>query len=532
MKSKKTKQIKNQMLWRKGGLSIAITALVIAIIVGFNILIGAIADRFVLEYDMTADKKHSISNEDNIEFIKKVNEEITITVCSNKEDYVNYIYATATNENYGYQMPQEAFANNTTVEYINQTQTLLEKYVQYNNKLKLEYVSPDSSAFAEIQTKYKNLVVEPGGIIVGRVTENGNARYRTIGFDDVYALKANEEYAAYGYTVYESVEGNNLETALTNAIAYVANDTTKQAAMLIGHSDKDYTERYRKNLENNNFEVTVIEDKHISKIDSKYDVIVIPGPSRDFAKEEISAISKFLDNDEELGKGMVVFADAKVSYLTNFYDFLKEWGADIKDGIAYEMNDENCVSLDPTTFRTNNFGVAEGFDGFECISGNNVPLGLAFEKQDYMQAAVIMGTYYKSVVAAPKNMGDDWAGADEDKATEHASVIESVKSNYNSKDEEIESRVAVFSSIDFLDSAYSTAEGVYNDNVALAMTERVAGISEFGYSYIPKEITSTSFLEQVTESGAKTIRIIFMIVVPLVIIAVAVFVYFKRRNAE
>jgi len=529
----KSKRIKNQLLWKKGSYSIAITALVIVFIVAFNILISAIADRYVLEYDMTIEKKNSIS-EDNINFIKKIDDKILITVCASEEQYINAIYSVATGEEGlgGYGMSQDVFVKNSTIEYLSQTQTLLEKYVAYNDNIKLQYVDPDSSAFAEVQAKYKNLAVEPGGIIVARDTDDENNRYRVIGFDDVYALKANEDYAAYGYTVYEDIAGNNLETALTTAIAYTASHEVKKAALIAGHCSENNAGRYIENLRNNNFEIDIITDEYITKIDSKYDAIIIPGATKDFAEEEIVAISEFLDNDEELGKGMIVFVDATAKYLTNFYDFLSEWGAEIKNGVAYETNTQNCVSQDPVTFYANTYGVIDVFNAAKSLTSNNAPMTLAFEKQDYLQAATIIGAYEATVVTAPKDFDDDWKGANAEKAYEHAAVIEAVKSKYNSKDEEVESRVAVLGSIDFLDSVYSTSEGISNDMIAVTMTERIAGISEFGHSYIPKQITEVSFLEQVTESSAKTVKIIFMIALPIVITALGIFVYIKRRNAE
>jgi len=532
-KNKKNKRIKNQLFWKKGSYSIAITALVIVMIVAFNVLISAIADRFVLEYDMTTEKKNSISS-DNIDFIKSVDEEILITVCAPEDGYINSIYSIAAldQESGGYGLSDEVFMKNSTIEYLSQTQTLLEKYTAYNDKITVQYVDPNSSAFAEVEEKYENLTFEPGGIIVAKNTDDKNNRFRVIGLDDVYSLKANEEYAAYGYTYYEDIVGNNLETSLTTAIAYASSHEVKQAALLLGHTKKDNTQNYITNLENNNFEVTVIYDEFITEIDRKFDTIIIPGATEDFEEKEINAISEFLDNDEELGKGMIVFVDATAKYLTNFYDFLREWGADIKDGIAYELNSDNVVSLDPTTFYTDTYGVIDAFNGRRCLSSNNAPMELAFDKQDYLQAAVIMGSYYESVNVAPKDVDDDWKGASEEKAYSHASIIEAVKSKYNSKDEEVESRVAVLGSADFLYSVYSTSTGVSNDMVALTMTERVSGISEFGHSYIPKQISEVSFLEQVTASSAKAVKWIYMVILPLAVVAVGIFVHIKRRNAE
>ena len=70
-KSKKPKLMKNQAFLKKGSFSLAITAAVVAGAIILNILVGALADRFVLEFDMSVNKDNSISAE-NIEYIKGI----------------------------------------------------------------------------------------------------------------------------------------------------------------------------------------------------------------------------------------------------------------------------------------------------------------------------------------------------------------------------------------------------------------------------------------------------------------------------
>ena len=63
LKLNKPKKIKNQAFLKRGSFSLAITAAVIVAAIVVNILVGALNDRFVLEYDMTAEKNNSISIE-------------------------------------------------------------------------------------------------------------------------------------------------------------------------------------------------------------------------------------------------------------------------------------------------------------------------------------------------------------------------------------------------------------------------------------------------------------------------------------
>ena len=65
-KGKKAKRIKNQALLKRGGYAVAITAAVMVGIIVLNVLLGVLAKRVPLEFDMTLDKKNSMSQE-NVE---------------------------------------------------------------------------------------------------------------------------------------------------------------------------------------------------------------------------------------------------------------------------------------------------------------------------------------------------------------------------------------------------------------------------------------------------------------------------------
>ena len=64
-KPKKEKLLKNQALLKKGSYSLALTAAVLIGAIVLNILVGALSDRFVLEFDMSFNKDNSM-NEENI----------------------------------------------------------------------------------------------------------------------------------------------------------------------------------------------------------------------------------------------------------------------------------------------------------------------------------------------------------------------------------------------------------------------------------------------------------------------------------
>ena len=518
-KEKKAKKLKNQVLLRKGSFSVAITAAVLAGIILFNVLVGALSNRFVLEFDMSAEKENSMS-EENIDYIKGLKTEIEITVCATPDDYVG-----------GYMdyYAQKLYSvSDDATDYYKQTVTLLDKYSAYNNKITLRYVDTQDSEFTEISSKYSNESLTYGDIIVS-CTENEH--YKIVGFEDIYKLNEDTTYASYGYTT-NTVAGNNIETAVTSAIAYVTSDKIKNVALLTGHSKQDYTSDYQALLKDNNYEITVISDSMIGSISKEYDAVIIPAPTTDFLGSELEALSEFLDNDGKLGKGLIFFADASAPYLTNFYDFLGEWGIAVGEGILFETNSQNYMPEDPMTMGTyptsSDNDITKGMN--LCITGYNVPITAAFEAEGRITVTSLMSTP-ESVVAAPVGTAANWTGADEYPKQSYSSVVQSKTVNYDSDNNELKSYVFAFSSVEFIYSSYNEQSSVSNKNITLAAAERAVGAEDTGISFVSKTITNESFADSVTESSLRVVRAIFMIIFPIACVVIGIYIFIRRKNA-
>lgn len=521
IKVSKPKLLKNELFFKKGGYSIAITAIVVAAIIVFNVLVSALSDRFVLEFDMTPDKTNSIS-EENIEYIKSVDEDVSVIICSSEDSYSTYVGSVA-QQSYG--VTYDATAN----EYFLQTVKLINRYNDYNSKIKVKFMDTQSSEFTAVASEYANSNLQYGDVIVS-TEKNGNKRYKVLNFDDIYKIEQDESYADYGMTM-GSITGNNIETALTSAVAYVLSDIDTTVALLTGHSSTDLTEDYKTMLETNNYKVETVTSEVITKIDDDVDVIVVPAPTKDFVAEEITIISEFLDNNGKKGKGMIVFADANAPYLTNFYSYLSEWGFEIEEGIVYETDESNHITDDPTTLGSYNTGGDKDLSDMQmCITGYNVPLTLGFDKEGGMTATSIIATP-ESTVVAPKDATANWSGAEDAEQNAYSTVAETVSKEYDDDNNLLQSRVAVFSSAYFLGSDFNETASVSNKELTLALTERAAGTTGSGISFVAKEITNESFYESATEEASNIVRTVFMYILPIVVIALGIVIFVKRRNA-
>ncbi len=519
-KVKKSGRIKNQALLKRGGYAVAITAAVMVGIIVLNVLLGVLAKRIPLEFDMTLDKKNSMSQE-NIEYIKALDKEVNVTICANEADYLMYM------SNYAPQMYGIVDGDSN---YYDQTLTLINRYDNYNKNIKIRYVDTQDTEFTEITAKYPQEQIGYGDIIV--TCNDGTAeRYKVVNFEDIYVLEEDETYAAYGMSGYYAITGNNIETALTSAIAYVTNNVDKKVAFITGHSTNDYTADYRELLKNNNYEIDVISEAVISNLSDEYNAVFIVAPTTDFLDTELDILSAFLDNDGKYGKGLMYFADAASPYLPNLSAFLAEWGIEVNEGIAFETNSSLHQADRPTEFLSGAFADDEILNGMQyCVTGYNVPISTAFESHNAITTTVLFGTS-DTVVNAPVGTPNNWTGADKYTKESFATVLQAKRFNYDNDNNPIQNYVFAFSSIEFIHGEYSESSGLSNRNIAFKAAERAVGAEETGIMFDAKTIETESYGAEVTEASRNAMLVIFMILLPVAMIALGIIVYIRRKNS-
>ena len=524
LKSARPKKLKNELLYRKGGFSVAITACILVAIILFNWLVGTLADRFDLELDMTSSKQNTIS-EENAEYIKNIETEVSLIFCADEKDYADGMMSQYASYYY-------SVSDSNDSSYYSQTINLVKKYADLNKKIKLEFIDTQTTEFAQITSDYATDNIAYGDIVVSAEVKGKDGktskRHKIISYEDIYTLSDETGYAQYygGYTI----GGNNIETRLTSAIAYVCSSDSKKVAMLTGHATHGYSENYRTLLEENNYEVTIIDDVLINEISSEFDIAVLVAPNKDFIGSELDAISKFLDNNDKLGKGLIYFADATVPALENLNSFLAEWGIEVGNGILLETNEQFHMEGDPFTMAIfpSEDEINSGLT--YCITGYNAPL-LASEPASEDISVTELQTTSTTVVEAPKGANAGWKDYSESDLAQYASVIQSEKLDYDNDNNEITSYVMAFSSVEFVYSEWAEYENLSNKNISLAVADRAAKVDDTGISFTSKTITNESFADTVTASNVALIRIFFMILLPIVTILVGVVIFIRRKNA-
>lgn len=528
------KKIRNKAALKHGALATLFTALFIVAAIVINILATALAERFPLDIDLSAEKINTISDE-NREYLNKLTREVSIIVCAPEEAFINGMMNYVAQAYYNTVDPTVT-STNSQGKYFPQTLKLLSDYPKYNDKIKLSFADPQEPSFADISSRFLNVEIKYGDILVESnfVRDGQNVhRYKVLSFEDLFERQdPTGGYAAIGYGSYQ-ISGSKVETAVTSAIYTVTSDKTTKVGLITAHTAQDNTETLRSTMESNNYEFTKINDLISNEIPSELDLIILAAPNSDFSVQELDRIEKFLSNNGERGKAMMFFASPASPPLPNLYDFLEEWGIIITEGTVYETNPNNYLGV-PTTIglsnsKTDYTKAANNLTGVFYVSSGTVPMSIGFEFQGNRTTTQLMATS-NSVVVQPKGAGEDWKPDDNVQTTQYDAAILS-KDTINKPDfSQVSSYLVAFASTDLINSNWTQYSTVANLEIVLATANSITGRADSEIAFVTKSITTESFADRITKTNVIVVTVIFLLVVPITIIVLAVVVWIRRKN--
>ncbi len=528
--SKKFK-IFNKAKMKYGTYAVTVTAIVIAAAVVLNVLFAVLAKRVNLDIDLSLAGENTLTD-DNIEFLESLGMEVTLTVCADKEDYVGgYLdYYTA---------KQQFSATDSTGEYYSQTIRFLDLYEVYSkNKVKVEYVDPQTPEFSEIMAEHSSANLNYGDIIVSAThTVDGEeiVRSNVVGFDEIYYLEDVSGYASQGYDYYY-VSGNSFETAVSGAIKKSVATETYKAAVVSTHCKTSSSEYFASVLGLNNFDLYEINGALIESVPEDVSLLIISAPTEDFAVSELEVIDAWLYNKGERGRSVLFFASDYSPALPNLYSYLEEWGISVGEGVLFDTNSQSHMANDPMTmlFRP----TTDTNDTIKAIVGSKqkylmiasaVPLSPCFETSGYRETYVPYVTYSEQVVAAPDGTSVSWEPTSDYSKSQRSGVIVGCDSQWIDSVEK-KSYVIAFASDTVVSTSLASYTSLGNMDAAINAANLVVGETGDEFSFYMKTIDNESYADQVTQSGADAIRIIFQIILPLVLIAGGVVVFVRRQR--
>ncbi len=522
MNNNPSQKSRRRIRLRHGSYALAITCIVIAAAIVINVLATALAARFPLDIDLTADQTYSLSDK-NEEYLREVSRPVTLTLCADEDDYSSGQYLS-----YYYN------AVDTTGEYYAQTLSLLKDYPKYNSNIQFQCADPQLPSFSDIQQRFPNQDINYGDLLVESTFElNGQtiSRQKVISFEDMYELYDATGYAAMGYSSY-TISGSNLETALTSAIYSVTSDKTTKVGFLASHSNAEDVANLQTDLEQNNYEVTTIDNLLSQEIPEDMDMLLITAPTSDFSGDELSKIDDFLDNDGKRGKALLFFAGSASPELPNLYDFLDEWGIHVSSGVLYETSDANYVG-DPTTIGLSNAG-SDYTSGVNTASNvlyvatGCVPMEIGFESQGNRTTTALMSSS-DTVVVRPAGAGEEWSPSGSGGTTYSVGIM-SKDTIYGESMAELHSYVVAYASTDLISSAWDNYSFVNNNELVLSSINAAAGREEDSITITAKVISQSAFDIPVTMFVLITALIVFAFVLPVLSVVVGIIIWVRRKN--
>lgn len=324
---------RNKKLLKHGTYSMAVTAVVIAIVVVLNLVVQEIPSKY-REIDLSSQKLYTIG-EQTEKILKNLKKDVTL-----------------------YYIAQDGTESSDI-------KNLLEKYEEGSKHITVEQKDPAVSP--KFASQYTSDNISNNSIIVVCGDKS-----KVVDYSSMYETSIN--YQTYS----QEVTGFDGEGQLTSAINYVVSDNMPVLYNLEGHDESSMSETMKETIEKANIEIKSLNLLSEEAVPDDAECLFIFAPATDLTKEEADKIISYLENG---GKALIVsnYTDEDMS---NFESVLENYGVQPVDGIVLEGNTDNYVSQNPYYLLPN---IESGEINSELSSQSRyvlVPLAQGIKKAD------------------------------------------------------------------------------------------------------------------------------------------------------
>ncbi len=281
--------------FRIGGYSVVATAIVLAIAITANLLIGALPAGLT-QFDTTSGQIFTVSEQTEV-LASELDQEVTI-----------------------YWIVRNGYEEN----YIG---TLLDQYEALSDKIRVQKVDPDvNPTFAQAYTdslQENSLIVECGD------------KSRYIPYSDIFVV----DYEAYYYYGEENWSFCG-ESEITSAIDYVTSEDLPTIYLLTGHGEQSLPAAFSSAVEKENMQTQELSLLTAEAIPDDADCLLIYAPQRDISLEEKTKIETYLGNG---GKLILLSDPPQDGKLTNLESIMAHYGITASEGIVVEADQSHYV---------------------------------------------------------------------------------------------------------------------------------------------------------------------------------------------
>lgn len=472
---------------RYGGISAAVTALFLAVIVLLNIVASALTDRYPLTADLTKDKIYQISDQ-SADFLEQLKKPVTMTVFMNE---------------------QQA----DTDQYLLQFKRVISQYEQHNKNLTVKFIDLLSnpayaSNYADLNPNYYDIIVESGDQV------------QKVNINDLFNFESNP------YTGESIITSSKADQTLTSAIMGVTSDSSVKIVLLTGHGEA-VPEAFRALLTQNNFDV-VEQNLATEEIDPQADLAVMVGTSRDPDEKVLEKLDAFLENGQKYGKTLFYAPAATAFELPNLDAFLAEWGIEVKSGIMLESDANNMFYATPSLCTVEY--TADDYRGNlpennRFVSYVGRELNRLFDMQDGYETTELL-SYYDSAIVMPQDADENWQPTEDDLRAAPAMIRSTYKKDVDGKP--AASNVLTVASAASLEELFMTNKSVANADYLISAFNALTNREDV-VTIAPKDLSGDQ-LGLTNMVQAYLLGGIFILLLPLVILIIGVAVWVHRRH--
>lgn len=471
---KKNTVKRNQLAMKGGSYSLAMTAVVLALLIVANIFVS-IMPTTMTKYDISSSKLYSITSNTKV-VVNNLQQDVTIywVVQADAEDQV--------------------------------IENLLGKYESLSSHIDVVKKNPD--VFPTFTEAYTDEEVPNNSIIV----ESGE-RYRYISYNEIYETEM--DYYSYTY----NVTGFDGEGAITSAIDYVVTEDLPQLYVLEGHGEGDLPTTFADSLEKENVVLNSISLLTVDEIPEEADALMIYAPQSDISEAEATMLSDYTANG---GKLLVIAGPVHEVEFTNLNGLLADYGVTMAEGIVIEESRENYTGY-PETLLPNmaSHSITDPLieDRYYAI----VPLsqGMTIGSTSNGTVTELM---YTSDYAFSKVAGFELATCEYEEGDIEGPFTIALTIDTNGG-----GQIVWFSASDFLDDMYNAYSS--GANVDLAMNAVSSLLGEREAISIRSKSLNYNYLT-ISEETASTLKLLMIGAFPLAYLGIGIFVILSKRGKQ
>lgn len=484
---------------KHGAYSVGLTALVIAVVIVFNLVVGQIPEAY-RNLDVSSTKIYDISDT-TTELLDSLNSEVDMKVLAVKDD---------------------------TDERIT---TFLSRYASLSDKINVEWIDPvlHPSALTDYDTTENTIVISCED--TGKTT--------TVSFNDILVMDQ-YSYYYYGTTSYTEFDG---EGQLTGAVNYVTNEADHTIYQTTGHGESTLSTTITDLMEKNSYTLSEVNLLMSTSIPEDCDLLLMYAPTTDLSEDEAQMLRDYLAGG---GKVMMLFGDTSSADLPNLAGVLSEYGIEAADGYI----------ADPTRCYQGNYyyifpelsvsgDLADNISSEMVLLTNAHGMNLTDPERDTISTTSFMassdqayavteetqqqGSYTLGAVATEtiESTDEEESDSGDDAESDTADEEDTSDSDESDSEESLESRLTVISAGSLIDQSITdTFPQLENTQIFMnAVTANFEGVQNLS---IEAKSLGTEY-NTMQHTGLLSFLVIFGI--PAVILIGGFVVWFRRRRA-